>query len=180
MVDVTEPSLAQRAIAGDVEAFSELLLLHDDKMRAVAFHIMGSQAAMDDALQAAYLKAFRAIGTLQNEAGFAGWLRRIVVNCCNDLHRQRKRRGEVSLEAAGDMPSLRADDDRIVQSQQLNDALMTLPSEMRAVVVLVDGEGLSYAEAAQALDIERGTVASRLNRARAALRHQLGLGEEIQ
>ncbi len=180
MVDVTEPSLAQRAVKGDVEAFSELLMLHDDSMRATAYRILGSQAAMDDALQAAYLKAFRAIGSLQNEAGFGGWLRRIVLNCCNDLLRQQKRRGEVALDSVGDLPTVTGDENRVVQHQHLNDALMTLAPDMRAAVVLVDGEGLSYGEAAEALGIERGTVASRLNRARAALRHQLGLGEETR
>lgn len=178
MVDVTEPSLAESAIGGNLEAFSTLVAQHDPAMRAVAYRILASQAAMDDALQAAYLNAFRNISKLREPAGFAGWLRRIVVNSCRDIQRQSGRRAEVPLDAASDVAIGPSTEDRFAQSQQLHAALATLPVDMRAAVIPVDGEGLSYAEAATALGIERGTVASRLNRARAALRHQLGLSEE--
>jgi RNA polymerase sigma-70 factor (ECF subfamily) len=180
MVDLTEPSLAHRAREGDVDAFSQLVKMHDNPMRALAYRMLGSQAAMDDALQAAYLKAFRSIGTLHNDAAFPGWLRRIVVNCCNDQLRSQRRRGEVALDAIGHEPSEPAAADRVDERHRMTAALMTLPPDMRAVVILVDGEGLTYEEAAETLGIERGTVGSRLNRARAALRHQLGLGEEIR
>lgn len=178
MVDVTEPGLAQRAAAGDTDAFTRLVQENDDRMRAIAYRLLGSPSAMDDALQAAYLKAFRAIGTLRDDQGFTPWLRRIVINCCHDINRQQARRSEVFIEAAAGLPATDEVEERLDHRDQLTAALRTLPSDMRAAVVLVDGEGLSYAEAAATLGIERGTVASRLNRGRAALRHQLGLPEE--
>lgn len=178
MVGVTERSLTELAIDGDIDAFSRLVAQSDARMRAVAYRILGSSSAMDDALQAAYLKAFRSIGGFRGESEFAGWLRRIVVNCCYDQQRQAGRRGEVSLDLVTELPSRESGEERFLQAEELHTALQTLPADMRAAVILVDGEGLSYTEAADALGVERGTIASRLNRARAALRYQLGLSEE--
>ena len=152
--------------------------LYDDRMRAVAYRMLGSQSAMDDALQAAYLKAFRNIGGFRREAAFSSWLQRIVVNACYDSLRRSSRRSEISLDQVPDRATVGSVEDRVVQNQQLHSALQNISDDLRAVVVLVDGEGLSYAEADEALGIERGTIASRLHRARAALRHQLGLSQE--
>jgi len=176
MVEVTDRSLIQRATNGDVEAFGRLVREHDDRMRAVAYRMVGSRAAMDDALQAAYLNAFRGLPRFRAEADFGTWLHRIVVNACYDLLRRTGRRAEVSLQAVPDLESpetVDSIDDRLDLQRQLHEALASLPDEYRAAVILVDGEGLSYAEAAEALGVERGTVASRLSRARTALRDRL-------
>lgn len=175
---IDEPSIVEQAIAGDPGAFSQLLRAHDDAMRAVAYKMLGDQAAMDDVLQTAYLKAFRKISTFRADAAFGTWLHRIVMNSCYDLLRSSGRRSEVSY---GEVPETTAPDsyeDRLATSQQLQTALQALSVEHRAVVLLVDGEGLSYGEAADTLGIERGTVASRLNRARSELRVRLNMTEE--
>ncbi len=176
---VRKPSKTERAIAGDTAAFTELLREHDDSMRALAFKMLGDQTAMDDALQSAYLKAFKGISNFRADASFATWLNRIVVNSCYDLLRASGRRAEVSLNEATDVQTSGSHEDRLAAGQQLQDALQTLPADQRAAVLLVDGEGLSYSEAAEALGVERGTVASRLNRARGELRRQLGMQEEM-
>ncbi len=182
IVAVREPetgwSLTERAVAGDNAAFGQLLAEHDDSMRAVAYRMLGSATAMDDVLQIAYLKAFGNIGRFRSEASFSTWLNRIVVNACYDWHRSAGRRAEVPLQNASNLEAPGAWEDQVAVGDQLHAALQTLPPDQRAVVILVDGQGHSYSEAAQILEIEHGTVASRLNRARAALRHQLGLGED--
>jgi RNA polymerase sigma-70 factor (ECF subfamily) len=177
MVDVADPDLVRSAVDGDVAAFTKLLRQHDDRMRAVAFRMVGSAAAMDDVLQVAYLNAHRGLHRFRAEADFGTWLHRIVVNAGHDHLRRLGRTTEVSLQVVRDLPSPGSMEDRLALSGQLHQALATLSPEYRAAVVLVDGEGLSYAEAAEILGVERGTVASRLNRARAQLRDQLSDGE---
>lgn len=173
MVDVTDPSLVRRAVDGDVDAFTKLLREHDDRMRAVAHRLVGSQSVMDDVLQVAYLKAHRALPGFRAEADFGTWLHRIVVNAAYDHLRRVGRRAEVPLQSVPELVSVESMEERLALGTQLQEALASLTPEFRAAVVLVDGEGLSYAEAADVLDIERGTLASRLNRARAQLRDRL-------
>jgi RNA polymerase sigma-70 factor (ECF subfamily) len=176
---VSNPSTVKRAIAGDPEAFSELLRDHDDAMRGVAYRMVGDQAAMDDALQAAYPKAFRNIAGFRAESSFSTWLNRIVVNCCYDYLRNVGRRAEVPLNEVEHAGATDSHEERLATNQQLHHALQMLAPDHRAAVLLVDGEGLSYAEAAEVLNVERGTVASRLNRARAKPRRLLEMPEEM-
>ncbi len=178
MVDVTDPSLVRLAVDGDVDAFTKLLREHDDRMRALAHRLVGSGPAMDDVLQVAYLKAHRAMAGFRADADFATWLHRIVVNTAYDQLRRDGRRAEVPLHVAPEPATTDSMEDRYALGTELQAALATLSPDFRAAVVLVDGEGLSYAEAADALSIERGTIASRLNRARALLREQLAGTED--
>lgn len=173
MVDVADPDLVRSAVDGDVAAFTKLLRQHDDRMRAVAFRMVGSPSAMDDILQVAYLKAHQGLARFRSEADFGTWLHRIVVNTCHDHLRRAGRVTEVPLHAVPDPASPGSMEERLVMGSELQEALAALSPEYRAAVILVDGEGLSYAEAAEVLDVERGTVASRLNRARALLRDRL-------
>lgn len=178
MVGVADPDLVRSAVDGDVTAFTKLLRQHDDRMRAVAYRMVGTASATDDVLQTAYLKAHRALSRFRGEADFGTWLHRIVVNACYDHLRRAGRRAEVSLHAVPDMASPESMEDRLALGSELNQALAALAPDFRAAVILVDGEGWSYAEAAEVLGIERGTVASRLNRARALLRERLSIDEE--
>jgi RNA polymerase sigma-70 factor (ECF subfamily) len=121
---------------------------------------------MDDVLQEAYVRAFTALPRFRGGAAFATWLYRIVYNACLDELRRGRSRREVALE---EWRSAGAADD-VEGRLDLAAALARLPVELRAVVLLVDAEGLSYEEAADVLGIAPGTIGSRLNRARAALR----------
>jgi RNA polymerase sigma-70 factor, ECF subfamily len=134
---------------------------------------------MDDALQDAYLKAFRALPSFRSESSVASWLYRIVYNSCLDQLRRARVRGHASLEDLVEPPDPRPDPaDVATHRHDLAAALASLPPDMRAAVLLVDAEGLDYQEAAEVLGVARGTVASRLNRARAHLRSALVAGTE--
>lgn len=168
--------LVERAQDGDRAAFTELLKSNDNKMRALSYRMMGSASAMDDVLQDAYLKAYRSLGTFRSEAAFSTWLYAIVYRTSLDALRKRGRRQEVGLHLVGEAPSTEANaEQRLTDLSAMQSLLAELPPEQRAAVLLVDGEALSYAEAAQILDIAPGTVASRLNRARQTLRGNVGL-----
>lgn len=183
IVDVTRPltsdlDLIKKAVDGSHDAFAQLIRRYDDRMRAVAYQMTGDSHAMDDVLQVSYLKAYKSLSTFRSEASFSSWLHRIVVNTCHDLQRKKKRRPEVSLEVIADQPSTRSSEDEFATSSTLHTSLQKLSPDMRAVVILVDGQGLTYDEAATVLETEPGTIASRLNRARSALRQHLGLPKE--
>lgn len=159
-----------KARQGDPGAFTALVRLYDPQLRAYAYRMLGDRTAMDDALQNAYLSAFRAIPRFRGDASFKNWMYRIVHNACVDLIR--KRRDEVELfddSATVDDPA-RAGIARV----DLVAAFERMTVEHRAVLVLIDVEGLDYAEAADVLSVPVGTVRSRLNRARAAMRRELG------
>ncbi len=168
-----------RAGAGDPDAFWLLVQPYDRSLRALAYRVLGSRDLMEDALQDAYLKAFRALPSFRGESGLASWLYRIVYNSCLDQLRRGRSSQHTSLEDTEGAIDPRPDPaDVAVRRQDLAAALASLPADIRAAVLLVDAEGLDYREAAEVLGIARGTVASRLNRARAQLRIALGAGSE--
>ena len=170
--------LVRLAQTGDHRAFTRLLRESDERMRRLAFRLLGSSAAMDDALQDAYLKAYRKVGDYDGRAAFSTWLYTIVYRTCLDHIRARGRRAEVDLDAAPEPVSEADHAERTADADALAAALDELPSDQVAAVLLVDGEGLSYAEAAEILGVKQGTVASRLNRAHTALRTTIGQPSE--
>jgi RNA polymerase sigma-70 factor, ECF subfamily len=170
--------LVELARAGDRRAFDELLRRHDDRMRGLAYRLMADRYAMDDALQEAYLKAYKALHRFRAGSDFGTWLYRITYNACIDELRKRKR-APLSTVDPIDPESGRPGPERVVSaSETVRHALAELPVDQRVTVVLVDGEGFDHREAAQILGVAPGTVASRLHRARSALRRILG--EEVR
>jgi RNA polymerase sigma-70 factor (ECF subfamily) len=156
-----------------VEEFSGLVRLYDERLRALAFRMIGDAHGMDDALQDAYARAFRSYDEFRRESDPGTWLYRIVHNSCVDvLRRERRHRHqdldsvEVEGEAEGEISTPSGDG-------RLPDALARLSPEHRAVVLLIDGDGFDYGEAADILGVPVGTVASRLSRAHALLRNYL-------
>ena len=170
--------LVELARAGDRSAFETLLRRHDDRMRGLAYRLLADRHAMDDALQEAYVKAFRALHRFKAGSNFGTWLYRITYNACIDELRRRKR-APVSSEDPVDPTSGRPGPERVVSAAEtVRSALADLPVDQRVTVVLVDGEGFDHREAAEILGVAPGTVASRLHRARATLRRILG--EEVR
>ncbi len=156
-------------------AFTDLVKAHDAGLRALAFRLLGDRNRMDDVLQEAYLKAYRSLPGFQGGSAVGTWLYRIVYNACIDELRARARRPVVSLsDGAAGMAPVEGPEKRMSDRAALALALDRLPEDQRAVVLLVDGQGFDYAGAAEVLGVAQGTVASRLSRAHAALRLQLG------
>ena len=170
-----EPELLALARSGDAVAFEALVRAHDDRMRALAFRMTGSRAGMDDALQDAYLKAFRSIGTFRGDAAFSTWLHRIVTTTCIDHARRQGRRREDELSDEPRPGDGGADPagDLVARRVVLRRALDHLDPDQRAALLLVDGDGMSYDEAGRMLGVPAGTVSSRLSRARAEMRRML-------
>ena len=194
MSSTTEPGAAEaRALEaaqrGDVAAFNELVLAHQTTVYNVALRSLGSPEDAADATQDAFISAYRAIREFRG-GSFKAWLLRIAVNACYDTLRRRQRRPssslEVVLEGGETDPGLadrRIGPERAALGAEtaaaIQAALLTLPEEQRALVVLCDVQGLSYEEAAEVTGAALGTVKSRLSRARARLRDHLAERGEL-
>ncbi len=164
----------ERACGGHPEAFAELVRHYDRRLRALAFRLLGDEARMDDALQEAYVKAFRALPGFKRQSNVGTWLYRITYNVCLDELRRGKRTLRLFSPEPEDAPATGPGPaDVAVARHDLAAALANLPPDQRAVVLLVDAEGLDYAQAGEVLGVGPGTVASRLSRARAQLRRAL-------
>lgn len=145
---------------------------YQPELYAFAYRILGRRGDAEDALQNAFLKAFRAIQAGNVPASPSRpWLYRVVYNCCIDeLRRTTRTSHDVLDEVAAAVP---APHQRHTTARAISTALLSLPASSRATVLLVDIHGFSYDEAADALEVPRGTIASRLNHGRNALRQAL-------
>jgi RNA polymerase sigma-70 factor (ECF subfamily) len=171
-VDIGAPVI-DRARRGDQEAFAAVIRHYDPVLRALAYRLLGDRDLMEDVLQEAYVKAFRALPRFRGESRLGTWLYRIAYNACLDALRRSRRADELPLEA--EVPSRAGDPgDVAARSGDLALALAALRPEERAALLLVDAQGFDYQESSRILGIPAGTVASRLNRARASLRVALG------
>jgi RNA polymerase sigma-70 factor, ECF subfamily len=155
---------------GDHGAFSRLVGVYDERLRVLAFRLLGSRQAMDDVLQDAYLAAYRGLRRFRGEADIGTWLYRIVYNECLQRLRRDPPPEPAAAEVLERFPAGGLDIvDEVALRDQLSRALADLPPTQRAAVLLVHREGLSYGDAAEVLGVPVGTVASRVAAARTAL-----------
>jgi RNA polymerase sigma-70 factor (ECF subfamily) len=161
-------ALLRAHVAGDPNAFSELVRHHRDRLWAVALRTMGDREEAADALQDALVSAFRAAGTYRGEAAVTTWLHRVVVNACLDRIRRRQARPTVPLGTT-EVISCWDDHGRAETRIDVEAALAALPEGQRAAIVLVDMQDLPVSEAANILGVAEGTVKSRCSRGRTAL-----------
>jgi RNA polymerase sigma-70 factor (ECF subfamily) len=175
-------TLIDAAQAGDRRALDALLRRHQDRIYAVCRRLAGNDADALDATQEALIAVVRGLPRFDHRSAFSTWVYRVATNACLDELRRRSRRPLTGLdtevaEATGafhdDDPSL---DTSLADRLDLDEALLALPQDFRAPVVLRDQLGLDYAEIAEVLDIPPGTVRSRIARGRAALARHLADG----
>jgi RNA polymerase sigma-70 factor, ECF subfamily len=172
----SDAALIAAHAAGDPRAFSEIVRRHRDRMWAVALRTLRDPEEASDALQEAFISAFRAAGSFRAESQVTTWLHRIVVNACLDRVRRRQARPTVPLPETGPSePATPGDamadrETRLVVRRALNE----LSEDQRMPILLVDVEGYSVAETAKLLGIAEGTVKSRCARGRAKLAKVLG------
>ena len=177
-----ESTLIKGAQSGDLDSFNRLVLNYQGLAYNVALRIMGDEAAAADATQEAFISAHRGLKRYRG-GSFRAWLLRIVTNACYDELRRRKRRPAVSLDelteqesalpAASPEEGPEAAAQRVELIRAIEDCILGLAPEFRAVAVLVDVQGFDYQEVAETIGKPLGTVKSRLARARAKLRECL-------
>jgi RNA polymerase sigma-70 factor (ECF subfamily) len=161
-------ALLRAHVAGDPQAFTELVRRHSDRLWAVALRTLDNREEAADALQDALVSAFRNAGTFRGDAAVTTWLHRVVVNACLDRIRRRQARPTVPLGST-EVVSRWDDHGRVETRVDVQAALATLPEGQRAAIVLVDIEDMSVTEAAAVLGVAEGTIKSRCSRGRTAL-----------
>jgi RNA polymerase sigma-70 factor (ECF subfamily) len=186
MTTTNDAELLAALRRGEERAFAELVRANTGRMLAVARRILKGDEEAHDAVQEAFVQAFRAIDRFQGDAQLSTWLHRITVNACLMRLRHKRRHPECAIEEL--LPSFDETGHRVeegapewtddvlgrLEQAQLGkvvrDAVDQLPENYRCVIVLRDIEGLSTEEAAQVLGIRPEAAKMRLHRARQALR----------
>ncbi len=168
----TEREWVLAAQAGDQTAFGWLVHRHQRRAYAVARGIVLNHEDAEDAVQDAFLHAFRALDRFRPDQAFGAWLHRIVANAALDLTRRRKVRDADELPETVSSP-FRDPAESADLRQRLREGLAALPARQRAVIVLHDVEGYKHAEIGEMLGIPEGTARSDLHYARARMRDAL-------
>jgi RNA polymerase sigma-70 factor (ECF subfamily) len=192
LADLDDGELIARAQRSDADAFNELVERHRNPVYSVALRYMGTPDLASDVTQDAFLRAWQAINTFQNNGGvgFRSWLMRIATNRALDVLRARRRRPSESLDAAiddedsnwspedpGETPDEFAQRDALATG--IERALLHIAPDQRLAVILSDIQGYSYDEIAEITGVAPGTVKSRIHRGRARLRDVLLTSGEL-
>jgi len=173
--ELPDRELLSAHCAGDPDAFGELFRRHRDRIWTLALRTTRDREVAADAVQEAFIAAFRGADSFRGEAAVTTWLHRIVVNSC--LDRLRRTKPVVPLPEA-DLSILADTHDHhhsVDVRLDIQAALERLPQGQRMALILVDMHGLSVAEAASILKVAEGTIKSRCARGRAAMVPLLGL-----
>lgn len=182
-----DAEVIRRVRAGDADAFGVLVEKYGARISRLVRGFMRHEQDVQDVVQDAFLKAFSRLDRFDGRSAFYTWLYRIAANTAMDHNKKVRRRppalpleaprededgrSGLSLPARGPSPLQGAMSAEL--RRRIDDALDSLPDVYREVVVLREMEGLSYDDMARALGISRGTVESRLFRARERLRARL-------
>ncbi|HNS38574.1 MAG TPA: sigma-70 family RNA polymerase sigma factor [Anaerolineaceae bacterium] len=179
-----ELAMVAAAREGDLNAFNRLVLAHQEMAFNLACRMLNDDDAAADATQTAFLSAYRNLNHYRG-GSFRAWVMRMVTNACYDELRRRHRRPTTPLEPINpedeeevESPTWLADPsaspEEMLEQRELEHAiehcLQAMPPDFRAVLVLVDLEGLDYSEVADTVRSPLGTIKSRLARARLRLR----------
>lgn len=167
--ELNDHELLSAHIDGDEDAFGEIFRRHKDRMWAVALRTTRDPEMAADAVQDAFMSAFRRASSFRGDSQVTTWLHRIVVNACLDRLRKVKPTTDIDDLRGGGPADLRDHHRSVEVRLDIRQALEKLPEGQRMALVLVDMHGLSVAEAATILDVAEGTVKSRCARGRGAM-----------
>jgi RNA polymerase sigma-70 factor (ECF subfamily) len=178
----SDGDLVKRALAGDREAFGDLCDRYAKVIGVLALEKVGNRADAEDVAQEAFLKAYAALGELEDHERFGSWLYGIAFRAAIDCHRRRGRRGgAISLDALREGRGEVAAEGEVAieaierreSSAKVLEAVGALPDKYRLVLTLRFLKMMSYKEIAEHLGEPAGTVSNRIHRAAALLRERL-------
>ncbi|MBQ3210896.1 MAG: sigma-70 family RNA polymerase sigma factor [Oscillospiraceae bacterium] len=176
-----EAAVINAVLDGDVNAYEYLVKAYEKNVYNLALRMVGNSEDAYDMSQEAFIKAYNSLHSFRGDSKFSVWLYRIVSNVCLDYLRARNRKATVSLsvenddgedvelDIADEASSPQALLDRSLTRDAVRRGLQALPPDHREILLLREIQGLSYEEIADTLDLEVGTVKSRIFRARKKL-----------
>ena len=181
-----EIDLVLRSKTGDVSAFGELVKRYQSLVVGFCYRLLGNREDAEDVAQETFMRAFSAIGRFQPRAKFSTWLLTIAKNLSLNLLRDERRRGrdvhtatvfEEEMQAVELVPSENPGPDEALRqnerAERVRRAVLELSDVHRSIIVLRDFEGMTYEEIAKVMRCRKGTVKSRLSRARDHLKEVL-------
>ena len=173
----SDAELIAAVVAGDVEAFSDLIRRHQDTCVRYAVRMLGSRVDADDALQSAFMRAFRSLRSCREPDRFGGWLNQIVINECR-TYASRRRQRELRFTPATNAieravaPGSEPEEDTD-RGGHIETALGMLPADQREAFLLKHVEELSYEEMAEMTGVSVSALKMRVKRACDGLRDLL-------
>jgi len=178
MIEQGDGELVEQTLQGRREAFGRLVERYQKPVFNVALRMLHDEADAEDAAQTTFIRAYQKLGTFDPAQKFFSWLYRIVVNESLNMLKRRGRferfeGGTGDKVADGGDQEREAGVEQEAREQRIQEGLMELKAEQRAVIVLKHFEGLSYAEIGEVLEIPEKKVKSRLFAARTVLRNVL-------
>ena len=178
-----EQQLVSAARQGDMAAFESLVHLYEKRVFALTLRMCGNREDAAEAAQEAFLAAWQGLAFFRGDSSFSTWLYRLASNACVDLLRRESRHRtaagpslddeELNLEVPDEMPSPQDEAERRELREEIERGLAALSPEHREVLVLREIHQLRYDEIAETLDLDVGTVKSRISRGRKQLRNFL-------
>jgi RNA polymerase sigma-70 factor (ECF subfamily) len=168
---MSDRAIIQRVLAGDVEAFAQIVDRHYARCARIAVRIVGNREDAEEAIQDAFLRAFKALDDYEDRERFSAWLTRILVNQCRTVLARSKRRDAVFLDL-----DVRQLDFAVEASEnegpwpELDRVLDQLPAEQREAIVLKYADDLTYQEMARITGAGESALKMRVQRAFARLR----------
>lgn len=184
--------LIRQCQGGDRSAFDSLVRQYETKAFQYAYRLTHDSDEAADIVSEAFVRVYNAIGNFRGQSAFGTWLYRILTNCYLDHRKKDKSRFHTSLETnvqldTGEVERQIEDDsagpdeemERNAREEAVQAALSQMPDYQKSMLIMYHVENLSYEQIAEALDLPLGTVKSRLNRARLALRDLLSNSVEL-
>ncbi len=177
---VDDRDLVTRYLDGDKSAFSELVKRHKNLIYNLAFRLVGIAEEAEDLTQEIFIRLLDKVSMWRGEAKFSTWLYRLAMNHCRDhLRRRHLETSDMNETLSDPHPGPAQETETREVRRHIENALMKLTIDFRAVVYLRDVRGFSYSEIASILEIELGTVKSRLARGRLSLARALKTDEQV-
>ena len=180
MTKFFENEIIRSVLRGNVNDFEKLVTAYEKNVYSLALRMVGDPEDAADMTQETFIKAYRSLSSFRGDSKFSSWLYRIASNVCLDFLRSRSRHPQVSLSSSDEddrttfeLPDMsRNPEEQLMKKlsmEAVRRGLEQLPEQQRQILVLRELGGLSYAELAQTLGLEEGTVKSRIFRARKRL-----------
>ena len=190
---MNEKELIKKAKEGHITSFENLIEAHEKRVYNISLKMLKNEQDAFDAAQDTFLKAFKYIGKFKEESSFSTWIYRIAVNSCLDIIKKKKetqnqssieqqitlKDNEVTIQFEDEKQNVLEDVIKAERKEALHKAIDKLKPDQKKMIILRDIEGFSYEEISKITGITTGTVKSKINRARNALKELLLENKEL-